>query len=647
MKYLFFVFMFVMTAYPAVSQPYIAKDTLRADINDSYPAVKEGARQIWVSPEGTANGDGTAAKPVSDLVTARRIARELRRLKDPSITNGIHIILKGGNYYLTEPIVFRPEDSGTKQSPTIIMAAKGENPVLNGGVTISGWKRQQGAVKGLPQEATGKVWVADIPTVGGRRLELRQLWVDGVKAQRASTQGDNDLPRILSVDKQNEILWIPKPKFRTDNIKQLEFNILQWWSIAYLRVMDIKIKGDSAAVRFHQPESRVEFEHPWPRPYIDEKKDKNGNSAFYFVNAIELLNREGEWYADIDNGKIWYYPLKGQDMSKATVTAPYLESLVKLQGTVDNPVQNIHFYNTGFAYTAWKRPSEAGHVPLQAGFYLTEAYKLRIPGTPDKAHLENQGWVGRQPAAVELSYTGNTVFYRCSFSHTAATGIDYITGSYGDVVKGCLFTDIGGTAIQSGFFGNDSFEAHLPYNPEDEREVCRNQYFISNLIDDATNEDWGCVGIGVGYAHDITIAHNEICNINYSGISIGWGWTKTITCMRNNLVHANYIHHFAKNLYDVGGVYTLSAQPNTEISENRIEDLLKAPYTHDPDHYQYIYFDEGSSYIRAINNYTEADKFFSNTPGPGNEWKNNGPQVSDDIKNKAGLLPEYKSLKNK
>jgi hypothetical protein len=148
----------------------------------------------------------------------------------------------------------------------------------------------------------------------------------------------------------------------------------------------------------------------------------------------------------------------------------------------------------------------------------------------------------------------------------------------------------------------------------------------------------------VGYAHNITIEHNEISNINYSGICVGWGWTKTISTSKNNKVRYNHIHHFAKNMYDVGGIYTLSAQPNTEISGNYIHHLEKAPYTHDLYHYQYIYFDEGSSFIRATDNRTEVAKFFSNSPGPGNEWKNNGPEVSDEIKNKAGLEEGFRDL---
>ena len=604
------------------------------------------AKDIWVSPNGNDNNPGTQSEPLRSIRTAFRQARDLRRLNDPSVKEGISIILRGGFYRLDEPLLLRPEDSGTTESPTNVVAAKGEEPVISGGIRVTGWHKVSGKIKGLPGIARGKVWATDIPRTGGLRLLFRQMWVNGEKAERASTLTDGTLPRILSVDKEKEILWILKPKFSLDNIGQLEFVIHQWWAIANLRVKNIFVTGDSAAVSFYQPESRIEFEHPWPAPFIDEKKDKNGNSAFYFANSVELLNKEGEWYEDPDEGKLYYWPRKGEDMTSAEVIVPLLETLVAVSGTPDCPVSNIRFEGIGFQHTTWLRPSQKGHVPLQAGFYLLDAYKLKIPGTRDKASLENQAWLGRQPAAVEVNYADHLVFERCQVMHTAAAGIDLIRGTSHNLVRGCCFRDIGGTAIQCGFFGDASFEAHLPYNPSDEREVCRFETFSNNVITDATNEDWGCVGIGVGFAHDIYIGHNAISYVNYSGISVGWGWTKTISCMKNNKIVANHIAHFAREMYDVGGVYTLSAQPNTEIRGNRIHDLEKAPYAHDPNHYQYIYYDEGSSYIRSVDNWTEKDKFFSNSPGPGNEWINNGPQVADSIKNAAGLEPGYRDLLN-
>jgi hypothetical protein len=606
--------------------------------------ISAAAATIWVAPNGSDRDPGTRERPMATVLMAQRKARDLRRLNDPSVQDGVRIVLRGGVYELAEPLRFRPEDSGTQTSPTLVTAAPDESPILSGGVTLQGWKKTAGEVPGLPTAARGNVWVTEAPRPGGRVLEFRQMWVNGKKAIRASTLGDGALPRIVSVDKQKEEMRVPTPAQTFRKIGALEFVIHQWWAIAILRVKSLDVEGDQARMTFWQPESRIEFEHPWPAPFIDEKKDKNGNSAFYLVNAIELLNQPGEWHEDLDAGKVYYWPRADEDLNQARVVVPALETLVHIKGTLDNPVTHLRFEGIRFEHTSWLRPSRAGHVPLQAGMYLLDAYKLLKPGTPDKSYLENQAWIGRQPAGVVVSSASHIEFERCRFEHMAATGLDFVTGTAHSQVQGCTFADIGGTGLQMGFFGDAAFEAHLPYDPSDEREVCRFVRVANNVITDCTNEDWGCVGISVGYARDVTIEHNEISHLNYSGIAIGWGWTKTISCMRNNRVSANHIHHFAQNMYDVGGVYTLSPQPHTEISGNHIHHLAKAPYAHDPTHYQYIYLDENSSYIRVLNNWTEEEKFFSNRPGPGNEWKNNGPQVSEEIRNRAGLEPAYRDL---
>ncbi len=607
----------------------------------TLPAV-----EIWVSPEGSDINPGTFEQPLATIFMAQRKARELRRLNDPGAKNGINIILKEGRYFLTEPLIFRPEDAGSCNSLTRIIAAPDAKPVISGGMQITNWKKVTGKIKGLPDEAVGKVWVADAPEYGGRMIEFRQLWVNGVKAHRASTLGEGELQRIISVNKEREEIWIPAPSVKIIRPDNLEFVIHQWWAIAILRVKSIQMTGNEACVTFHQPESRIEFEHPWPAPFIDDEKKYNGNSAFYLVNAIELLNRPGEWYEDLSAGKVYYWPREGEDLLHAEVIIPFLETLVRVEGSLDLPVSFVCFKGITFSHTSWLRPSHSGHVPLQAGWSIVDAYKLVQPGTPDKASLENQAWIERQPACIMVKNAHNIIFEKCCFKHLAATGIDLISGTHHNFIQGNIFKDIGGTGIQIGFFGSASFEAHVPYNPADKREICRYETISNNLITDCTNEDWGCVGISVGYAHDINIEHNELSHLNYSGICVGWGWTKTVTCIYNNRIHANHIHHFAGNMYDVGGIYTLSAQPNTVISNNCIHHLEKAPYAHMPDHYQYIYLDEGSSYIRIENNWTEKDRFFSNTPGPGNEWINNGPHVNEEIKNAAGLEPDFIYLLN-
>jgi hypothetical protein len=608
--------------------------------------IRGYAAEIWVAPNGNDANSGTKDSPKLTIAAALRQARELRRLNDASVAGGIHIILKDGEYRPDEPLFIRPEDSGTATSPTVIENAAGASPVISGGVNIMGWRRVTSPIPGLPKEAQGKVWDAMIPQVEGNDLLFRQLWVNGIKATRArESDSDEGMGRILAVDKQKQVIWIPVPKTGLPKTAgQMEMVIHQMWAIANLRIKSISIEGNKAGLSFYQPESKIEFEHPWPPPVIDKDHKMNGNSAFYLTNSLQFLDSPGEWYEDVRAGKIYYRPRQNEDMLKANVIAPSLQSLVKITGTIDRPVSYVFFKGIKFEYSTWLRPSQQGNVPLQAGMYLLDAYKLKIKGTPEKSGLENQAWVGRPGAAVEISYANHTGFEECTFAHMASTGLDYERGTHNDVVKGNLFTDIGGSAILAGVFSDKSFEAHLPYNPSDAREVCTDESIENNLIVNVTNEDWGCLGIGAGYVKGIKIVHNEVADVSYTGINVGWGWTKNANTMSDNLVRANKIHNYGKHMYDVAGIYTLSAQPGTMIDSNYVDSIYKVSYAHDPQHWFYLYTDEGSSNITIKNNWCPSEKFLKNANGPGNVWENNGPQVSDAVKLSAGLQAPYRYL---
>ena len=130
-------------------------------------ALAGNAADIYVSPKGSDTNNGSKDQPLATLTTALRKAREMRRLGDVSIKNGIHIILRGGVYMLQETIMIRAEDAGSPDSPTFIEAAAGEQPVLSGGVMISGWTKLLSLKTGLPAAAKRNVWVADVPMMNG------------------------------------------------------------------------------------------------------------------------------------------------------------------------------------------------------------------------------------------------------------------------------------------------------------------------------------------------------------------------------------------------------------------------------------------------------------------------------------------------
>ena len=599
------------------------------------------AGEIWISPKGSDFNDGTRQSPKATLTSALRQAREWRRTEDNRIQGGITIYMEGGTYAFYEPFFIRPEDSGTKESPTIIRSVGDEKVILSGGISINGWKKQ------------GKVWVADVPAFNGRPLDFRQLWVNGKKAVRARDVEDFEkMNRICSVDEKNEILYVPAVSIRRliDNkgnlkAKYAEMVLHQMWCVANLRIRSVEVQGDSAAIRFHQPESRIQFEHPWPRPMVTT----NGhNSAFYLTNARELQDVPGEWYHDIDARKVYYYPREGEKMQEAEVIVPAVETLVRVEGTLDRPVCHIRFEKITFSYTTWMRPSEKGHVPLQAGMYLTDGYRIdpKMQRNYLNHPLDNQGWLGRPAAAVRVVAARQIDFERCRFEHLGSTGLDYEEAVQGGVVRGCLFRDIAGNGLLVGSFSPAAHETHLPYDPADRREVCTQQQINNCYFTEIGNEDWGCLAIAAGYVGDVNIEHNEISEVPYSGISLGWGWTQTVNCMRNNRVHANLIHHYAKHMYDVAGIYTLGSQPKSYVTENCVHSIYKPGYVHDPNHWFYLYTDEGSSFITVRDNWTEGEKYLQNANGPGNVWENNGPKVDNDVRERAGLEAGYKDLLN-
>ena len=331
---------------------------------------------IWCT---TAFATDLHITPDSSLTDAVRHARELRRTAK---ANSITIHMSPGTYCLYEPLRLRPEDSGLK-----IIADNGAT--ISGGMEITGWKEQ------------GKLWVADVPNFNGRPINFRQLWVNGRKAVRARSVADfEQMERIRTYDKKNQILWIPKTavasilkgnKIKTGN-DYLEMVLHEMWCVANLRIKSLTPVGDSVAVRFHNPESKIQFEHPWPSPMTP---NTGHPSPFFLTNSKDLIDEPGEWYHDIRAHKLYYMPRKGEKKTDQFVV-PVLETIVQFIGSAEHPVRNITIKGVAFEHTTWMRPSEKGHVPLQAGMYLTEAYKLRPSiDRPNNHKLDNQGWLGR------------------------------------------------------------------------------------------------------------------------------------------------------------------------------------------------------------------------------------------------------------
>ena len=472
------------------------------------------------------------------LHDALRQAREWRRTNDARCQGGINIMVKAGRYYMQDPLFVRPEDSGTAESPTVICGEEGT------------------VICGDPRQQHTQVW----PIV-----------------KRGHDLPQEVMERMIDFNINARTITIPTPPKDVLEMSNLEMVVHQRWAMAILRVREMKVVGEQTVVSFMEPESRLEFEHPWPQPVIGGEK---GNSSFLLRTTEQ---RDG------------------------------VEQLFVIDGA-----DYVTFQNLTFEHTCWNRPLHKGHVTLQGGFPLVDAYKLKEhEGLPWDAGLENQAWVERPVSAVTVRNANAVSFIACRFSHLGATALDYVSGNGGTIVD-CTFEDIGGTAIMAGSFAESPREVHRPFT--DLAQQCQRLYITDNVIHNATNEDWGAVAISCGYVSDCNIERNEVSHVNYSGICVGWGWTPAYTGMENNRITYNKVYDYARQLYDAGGIYTLSNQPRSIIKGNHISQPYPAPYATN-DRGFCIYLDARTDGFTIEDNQTEGrairrDEIGDNHPGP-------------------------------
>ena len=477
----------------------------------------------------TAKAGNIVVGPGESIHHALRQAREWRRTNDPRCEGGITITVKEGRYYMSEPLFLRPEDSGTEDSPTIIQGEVGA------------------VLCGDPMQRHTQLW----PQEG--------------------------MERILDFTPEKRTITIPTPPKHVLQTENLEMVVHQRWAIAILRVKDMRVEGGQTVVSFMEPESRLEFEHPWPQPVIGGER---GNSSFLLRTTEQ---REG------------------------------VEQLVVVDGA-----NYVSFKGLTFENTCWNRPLKKGHVTLQGGFPLVDAYKLKEhEGLPWDEGLENQAWIERPVSAVSVRNAAAVGFTVCLFRNLGATALDYESID-GGTVELCIFEHIGGTAIMAGSFAESPREVHRPYT--ELAPLCQRLTISNNLIDSVGCEDWGAVAVSCGYVRDCTISNNMVSHCPYSGICVGWGWTPHDTGMRNNHIFNNKVSYYACQLYDAGGIYTLSNQPESSIRNNDIASPYPAPYATNNRAFC-IYLDARTDGFTISGNTTEGrlirrDEVGDNHPGP-------------------------------
>jgi len=478
--------------------------------------------RFYISPEGCDEDAGTKDRP---FLTVGRAQQETRRARKAS-AEPIEVMVQPGTYYLSAPLVFGPEDSGTQY-----LASPEAVTTLSGGRRIgSAWKPFR---NGIMTSEVGDV-------------EFTQLFVNGKRQIRA---------RYPKYDSENPLVsgsgWVQAvareglsdDEFRFD---PLTFARRQWakpsegvvhaiadheWGSVHFRIRDVDWENHRIKLGEGGGQTNEIYQGP----------GRIGNRSRFFIdNVFEELDSPGEWYLDRKNGTLYYLPPAGVDMDQAIVEVPVLRHLIEFKGSYADPIRDLTLSGFRIAHTAstYLKPYES-------------------PSLGD--------WSIHRDGAILAEGTKNCRIEKCYFDAVGGNGIFLNHYNDGFRVSDNTFTETGDSAVclvgkshlrpGAGSVCKYCGHRHPWAWDEPSEEIPSGCLITNNLIHDIGIFGKQVAGVFLSLAMKITISHNHIYHTPRAGICLNdgqWG---------GHVIEYNDIHDTVRETGDHGPFNSWGREP--------------------------------------------------------------------------------------
>ncbi|GAA5191753.1 hypothetical protein GCM10023322_49860 [Rugosimonospora acidiphila] len=551
--------------------------------------------QLYVAPWGRDSWPGTPQRPLASLPAAQRAVRA----RTATMTADLVVNLRAGTYRLTEPFTLDGEagDSGGNGYRVIYQSfghgtARPEEAVLSGGRPVTGWRPVPG----------GRAWRADVGD-----LPTRQLYVNGRRAPRATVRPG--LPGNVTKTETGFVTDSTLPQTWRDPASiELVFQGVNPWSEARLGVAAISGDERSTTITMAQPgfgrsgelyAARLDG-RPSDQWGILAAPTSAENSVSFLTEpgtfALERLDAQRRG-GDRAAGQhvLYYLPLPDEDPATAEFVVPVLERLVVGRGTGSRPLHDVTLRGLTLCHAGWTEPSGAGGFLHYHGNAYHDGGPLALVDLAEGlAQLAVPESPAQVPAAVAFTHTQRITLRDNRFTRLGAGAVAFRGAqpepssgagehpprgqagpSEDNAVLGNVIDDVsgGGVAIDSGT----------------RTRVER------NLIHDVGREYHGCPAVWVAESREVTVAHNEIHDVPYSGIIVMGGDRAGRVQVVENLVYRTMTV-----LADGGGIYLAGPQgasyaSGTLVRGNVIRDTI-TPYNFG------LYTDFGSAWVTVQGN---------------------------------------------
>ncbi|MDA9335780.1 right-handed parallel beta-helix repeat-containing protein [Flavobacteriaceae bacterium] len=513
--------------------------------------VEKPTADFFVSTKGSDKWSGTldepnASKtdgPFATLEQAKNAVRDLKKQQSKDIV----VLIREGVYQLRKTVVFDLKDSAEDKNTITYAAYPNETPVFSSGQEIKDWQKVTGDIPGLPKEATGNIWVANVSN------KFLTLYDDEGMLPRA--QSERFMP--LEGSKKN-MLYFPKGKLKNwSNIEDVEILVrpTREWIVNMLPLASVDEKKGIAHTAIDAT-------------YAMTKK------GCWVENVIEELDEQGEWVLNTKEGKVYLWP-----RNDSKVIAPTLIEFIKVEGKIDEkgpidiPVKNLHFRGLTFKHG--------------------ERYTL----TKDDAGLQHD-WdmLDKDNALVRFRGVENSSIEKCHFLHSGSGAIRVDLHGINNTISNNHIEYMGGGGILLCGYGPGT------------KDVNKKNTVYNNNIHHIGEIYWQSPGIFLWNSGDNRVANNLIHDTNYCGLivsgcvirffkkanrreqfrAIRWHEIGDLPKVneltpddvrqywhsRNNIIENNEIHHVMKKLGDGNGIYIRASGPGNIIRRNYIHHLV-------------------------------------------------------------------------
>ena len=348
------------------------------------------AEEIYVSPAGDNQNDGTLASPLATIAAAQI---KVRALKQKNPEESVTVFLRGGKYYLTEPVVFTSEDSGTKQGPVTFKAYKDEVPQVLGGIKLSDLKWEK---------TDDNVYKTKVP----EGLVFETLFVNGKQQILARYPNyTEDAPAFNGVaadclSKKRVATW-EDPTFGYFHA----MHPARWGGI-HFQITGKKNKGEVTRVGGTQ----------------NNRGSRQHKELRYVENIFEELDDVHEWYLDRKTSELYFYPAADIDLQNAEFEVAALEQLFVFKGTEESPVQYLSIEGLTLKRTI-------------RTFMKTDVRLLR------------SDWTIYRGGVVHFEGTENCVIKDCKLSDLGGNAVFFNMYNKDSSVEGCHIYDVGASGV--------------------------------------------------------------------------------------------------------------------------------------------------------------------------------------------------------